>query len=392
MAPTVPTPEEFLASFPLPAAKIEGTPTYESLRELRDTLKINASSVPSSRGGGAHGYLGLVLSSPLYATIDPTPFNIPNNPGLQPIIPRNAIEPALGEIVRLHTEQKREWNEYNSIHSALKKQLINAIDPIYLRSKRDRHVGFNNIALREILNFLFTTYGSLQPQDLAENFKRLNQPWDPNTPLETLINQIEEGMEFAEAGNQALTDRQIVNTAYTLVFQTGLYFDDCKNWNRKTEADRTWINFKSHFLEAQREVRLQQQTAKQAGFSTANALYANQDNQYRETAEALANLATATSSDRQAFAALVVTNSQLSEQLTAALNEIRGLKKILTEKRPGQNNSNNRNTNPNQNYCWTHGFKVANSHTSASCKQPAQGHKHEATRANTMGGSTKGKE
>lgn len=390
MTTSVPSPEDFITSFPNTVPKVEGSPSYESIKEIRDILKINAASVPSNRGGGQNGYLGLVVSTNIYATIANQPFTLPQNPGPQPIIPVPAPTAAvIGAIIRDHTESLREWREYNNVHAALKKQLINAIEPIYLRAKKDRHVGFNNISLRELLSFLMTTYGELQPQDLLRNQQKINEPWDPNMPFETMIDQIEECMEFAESGNQPFTSQQILNTAYTLVYNTGLFFDDCKLWNRKPDADKTWINFKAHFLEAQRELRLQQQTSKQAGFNQANLMTQEKENyyqQHRETAEALANLATATSTDRQAFAALATTNENLSQQLKDALQEIKDLKAKLAKTRrtpPAYRTHNN--------YCWTHGFRVTGTHTSATCTRPAEGHKKEATAENTMGGNQRGK-
>jgi hypothetical protein len=47
---------------------------------------------------------------------------------------------------------------------------------------------------------------------------------------------------------------------------------------------------------------------------------------------------------------------------------------------------------PNLNYCHTHGYFIGADHTSATCLKPADGHCRTATRANTMGGSEKGKE
>jgi len=40
-------------------------------------------------------------------------------------------------------------------------------------------------------------------------------------------------------------------------------------------------------------------------------------------------------------------------------------------------------------YCRTHGYRVHKSHTSDKCKKKKRGHKNEATRADTMGGSNK---
>ena len=46
-----------------------------------------------------------------------------------------------------------------------------------------------------------------------------------------------------------------------------------------------------------------------------------------------------------------------------------------------------RNNNSGTSYCWTHGHTTNSSHTSASCKKQADGHKVTATKTNTMGGS-----
>ena len=39
------------------------------------------------------------------------------------------------------------------------------------------------------------------------------------------------------------------------------------------------------------------------------------------------------------------------------------------------------------NYCWTHGHRVSERHTSATCTHKAAGHKDAATASNMMGGS-----
>ena len=117
----------------------------------------------------------------------------------------------------------------------------------------------------------------------------------------------------------------------------------------------------------------------------------DQENQ-RQTAEALANLATATASDRQAFQILVESNSTLTaanslltKQLKEVQDQLAGLKKQSGQPRT-------RNPLDPMGYCWTHGCKVAVGHTSMSCNKKAPGHQDNATRNNMMGGSQRGKE
>lgn len=73
-------------------------------------------------------------------------------------------------------------------------------------------------------------------------------------------------MNYAEAGHQPFTSNQILNCAYTIVFITSLYFDECKEWTSKPLVDKSWANFKSFVLKAQNDLQMQQQTSCQVGF------------------------------------------------------------------------------------------------------------------------------
>lgn len=298
----------------------------------------------------------------------------------------------LADALRQYNEDLREWREYCNVHAALKKQVEDSIEPIYLRALEDPNVGFANTTLIQMLTFLFQAYGQITPLQLRENAKRFEEEWDPNTPLELLIHQIETCQEYAEAGNQPFSNAQILNNAYTIVFKTGMYFDDCKEWTRLPAALKTWNAFKLHFLEAQRLNREQQQTTAQAGFH-ANKLV---NEQLAQQTEALANLATATASDRQAFQVLTNAVAELTKQLKekdAMLEKLLKSSNNNSRAAPGSKKPYVANTPyiENTNYCWTHGYRVHQNHTSASCQSKAEGHQDAATRDNPMGGSTRGK-
>ena len=62
---------------------IRGEPTYETLHHIKNELKANASSVPTTLGGGNHGYLGMILTPAEYRRITLTdPFTWPPNLGV----------------------------------------------------------------------------------------------------------------------------------------------------------------------------------------------------------------------------------------------------------------------------------------------------------------------
>jgi hypothetical protein len=95
--------------------------------------------------------------------------------------------------------------------------------------------------------------------------------------------------------------------------------------------------------------------------------------------------------DRVIFATLTEANLRLTKQLednSQTLKEIRGLLK----KERNDRSSRNPFAPSNDNYFWTHGFKIAINHTSENCLYPKIGHKREATKYNNMGGSQANKE
>ena len=59
------------------------------------------------------------------------------------------------------------------------KQIITTIDPIYLRAIHDKHVGFNKITSKDMLEFLFATYGNISHIDYDNNDKKMKAAWNP---------------------------------------------------------------------------------------------------------------------------------------------------------------------------------------------------------------------
>jgi hypothetical protein len=87
-----------------------------------------------------------------------------------------------------------------------------------------------------------------------------------------LFQKIQDARAFAVAGGQPYGDTMIVNVAFTLVFNTGLFPDDCLAWQVRPAAQKTWTNFKIHFSAVHREFRLMNQTAHQSGFHSATMM------------------------------------------------------------------------------------------------------------------------
>jgi hypothetical protein len=221
--------------------------------------------------------------------------------------------------------------------------------------------------------------------------------YDPNQPIKTLFQKIQDAWAFAVAGGHPYGAAMIVNVAYTLVFNTGLFPDACWAWQSRDIAGKMWAQFKLDFATAHHEFRLTNQTAQQSGFHSANMMIEQgREETMQDTVDAISQLATATASDRGTVATLTTTNAKLATQLEAAHAQISQLKnEIVTLKnkiKPAWQGQRPIKTTNNHSYCWSHGYQVAKSHKSATCNMKKSGHQDAATKNNPMDGVQWGKE
>jgi flagellar biosynthesis/type III secretory pathway protein FliH len=152
----------------------------------------------------------------------------------------------------------------------------------------------------------------------------------------------------------------IFNVAYTLVFNTVLFTNAYRACQSRAIAEKTSAQFKIDFATAHREFRLTNQTAQQSGFHSANMMIEQgRDDSMQETVDAIAQLATATASDRGTVATLTTTNAKLANQLEAThaliaqlKNEIATLKNKIKPAWQGQRPTKTTNKDS---YCWWHG-------------------------------------
>jgi hypothetical protein len=395
------TLDRIIESFPHPTIMpIVGQPTYETLAEVHLKLNTNAASVQSHLGNGLLGLLYLTVSPAVYNTQSAVNFTPPANPGPSPIIPANSTGPQIADIRRQHDIATALYKQYDATDKALKSLLIAAVDDTYVRSLRDKYIGYANVTTLMMLKHLYDSYARISEGDLEENDARMKADYDVNQPIEVLIDQIDDTVDMAAAAENPYTPEQVVTIAYTLVFKTGMFADDCKLWRRQATNTKTWTEFKRVFTLAHQELRESTQTAHKSGFHSANSAMDQQtvDHQdiQQDTVDAIANLATATAADRTTVATLTATNSRLTQELLAVnaklvraleQNRNRPSKPKDDTLRDASGNRVRSQKTQGPHYCFKCGSGVW--HASAQCWSKKPGHKDEASETNKMGGSTK---
>ena len=65
-----------------------------------------------------------------------------------------------------------------------------------------------------------------------------------------------------------IADEDIVDTIYTLMYNTGLLYDDCDKCNDRQRDKKTWANLQAHAQAAQREYNRKQKLLTRGGDTT----------------------------------------------------------------------------------------------------------------------------
>ena len=138
--------EKILESFPHPTVSpIIGQPSYETIAELQLKLNTNAASIYSHRGKVRLGLLFLTVKPAVYNTQSTVTFDPPTNPGQNPTIPTGSAGLQILDIRRRHKDQFDEFQTYQQTNRTLKTILIASINEAYIRSLRDKYIGYANV-------------------------------------------------------------------------------------------------------------------------------------------------------------------------------------------------------------------------------------------------------
>ena len=94
---------------------------------------------------------------------------------------------------------------------------------MFTRALKNRYIGYANVSTKQILVHLFTTYRRISGNDLRRNEASMNMPYNVKLPIEVLFNQIEDVLDFVDAGSHPYTPAQIVMKGRQLIQETGMF-------------------------------------------------------------------------------------------------------------------------------------------------------------------------
>jgi hypothetical protein len=393
---------DLMAAFPHKVPVYE-TLCYRNLSELKAALKANAGTVP--RGGGRFGYLGIVLTTEEYELISPgKPFPVPtavDDPDDMDETERDKLTNKQFERLRSKaTKATAAYDQYNNVHQALRNLIHQVVPAVSLKALEHPETSYSEISVPTMLTHLFACHGRISPADMRNNLARMEAPWKPDQTFEHIVDQINMGQIFATAGRRPFDDHGLYEIAYELVRNKGPTFKPALDqWVNRPVEEKTWANFKpAIFAAEQRDLEDNPTTNKANGYYTANNARAKKSAKNSSnppdsvsptsnySASATPSLMSQSENESPEYALMAKTLDTLVSKMNALTDSKTSGGPNKRQKREGSTPHV-----PNENYCWSHGYRVNAEHTSATCTKRNPGHIETATRADTKGGSTYGK-
>ena len=245
-------------------------PTYQSLRTFQKALNHNAMSIHSTQTRLGHLHLVITKAKYLEAN-DNVPFKVPTDPeatestdeeadddvdtgtvtrSMFALSSTSTTDPTSDTLQSIKTFelQQQKYFKYNATVVALRNLILNAVDNKYITDLEDDLTGYAKVSPLELMTHLWTSYGTVDDADHAANEEAMKKPWTPPEPIATLFDQLKKGQEFAARGNEVIDDTQLIRWGYQNIKNTGLFNRECERWRKKEPKEKSWKDFKKHFI------------------------------------------------------------------------------------------------------------------------------------------------
>jgi len=257
----------------------------------------------------------------------------------------------------------------------------------YLQALYKLHIGYTHCTIPDIFQHLYKSYGKITDNDILDNMESMKAQWDPDTPIEMLYKQIEDGTEYASLAGITIPNKEKVAIAYKLIYQIGELPLACKDWRNKLDSDKTWDNFKTHFISEYQDYKEETNQTTSSTFKANQLLHANTQhmlNQLQHHAQRDENIIDSLREENKALLTKVTSRNDELTNLKSAIEDLKDVVATLTNKE---------NIKPctmhYYYYYWTHGRIGTKDHTSFNCPNKAKGHRNIATIAYRLLGSNK---
>jgi hypothetical protein len=194
------TPDDLIMFLESILPKVTGEPRFEYLMIIRRYLNTNLMIVSSYECGGLHGHLSIIMNNDKCFTVATDVFSPPPNPGTMAISVARMTAAQITEAKQARVEATYIYRTYHNMDQAFKKLVIDVFEDPFIKAPSNETAGRVNQTPLEFITHLLMCYAMITPTELTQIYERLTAPYDPNLPIDTLFQHIQDARAFAVAG------------------------------------------------------------------------------------------------------------------------------------------------------------------------------------------------
>ena len=108
------------------------------------------------------------MTPQLYSTLENTTYESPPDPGITPNHVTGASAAIRQTDFLVHKEERRIYNNHQTIEGALKSIIIDAVNEVYIGELGNKYTGYLGIIACGLLDHLLDRYGNITPTEVKE--------------------------------------------------------------------------------------------------------------------------------------------------------------------------------------------------------------------------------
>jgi hypothetical protein len=131
-------------------------------------------------------------------------------------------------------------------------------------------MGFAAVTTKSLLRHVIDMWKNHTKKHLIANLESMIRPWDPDQPIEELLNHYNRCRSIAREGKDPISNESYARILVEIFNQRGVLERAVEEWEMNEEEDQTLVNTITHFTNANKH-RLQKQTSLKSSLCANNA-------------------------------------------------------------------------------------------------------------------------
>ena len=86
---------------------------------------------------------------------------------------------------------------------------------------------------------MYETYAFISNVDWITKYKRFREAYAPTDPTKVVRKHIDEAVAYADSGSMSYSKKEVVDNTYQIVFYTGIFAADCREWDKRVADNKT---------------------------------------------------------------------------------------------------------------------------------------------------------